>query len=396
MLFPPFVVMLLVLAYAWLGYPVLLCLVAVWRHRSNGDRLPCPISAPVERVAVLLSAHNEERHIIARLENLLMAVAHTRRTVPFLAACRFDIYVGCDGCTDGTAAAAREVAARHTGIHVFEFVERRGKVAVLKELVKLSAPSCFLVFTDANTVFREDALAVLLRPFADSRVGGVCGRLILRPVCTTGNGEDESVAQPDMAVPPEGFYWQWENRLKELESRVDSCLGANGAIYAIRRELFWHDIPENTVVDDFVIGMKVREQGWRMAYEPLAVAEEELPGMEHEWRRRVRIGAGDFQALSLCRRCLLPRYGLFAWAFWSHKVLRWFTPHLLLMSLLVSSSSLFLRAPPQFGCQILEGAFVALLLGGGLCVLFDRVLGRLGGKKCEAGFISAVAHFLVM
>jgi cellulose synthase/poly-beta-1,6-N-acetylglucosamine synthase-like glycosyltransferase len=130
----------------------------------------------------------------------------------------------------------------------------------------------------------------------------------------------------------EGVYWRWETKLKTDESTLDSCLGANGAIYAIRPELFWRGIPANTIIDDFVIGMKVREQGFRVIYEPDAIAYEELPNAADEWRRRVRIGAGDYQSLRSCSALLGPRYGCFAWSFWSHKVLRWFTPHLMLLA----------------------------------------------------------------
>ena len=115
------------------------------------------------------------------------------------------------------------------------------------------------------------------------------------------------------------------------ESSLDSCLGANGAIYAMRSELFWGEIADNTLIDDFVLGMKIREQGLRLVYEPDAVAEEVLPVQTAEWGRRVRIGAGAYQSLGFCGRCLLPRYGKFSWMFWSHKVLRWFTPHILLL-----------------------------------------------------------------
>lgn len=124
--------------------------------------------------------------------------------------------------------------------------------------------------------------------------------------------------------------------MKQRESRIDSCLGANGAIYAIRRGVFWEDIPDNTIVEDLVIGMKVRESGRRMVYEPGAVAEEEAPIVADEWHRRVRIGAGDYQALWLCRRCLAPGYGRLAWMFWSHKVLRWFTPQILVLLYVMS------------------------------------------------------------
>jgi len=111
--------------------------------------------------------------------------------------------------------------------------------------------------------------------------------------------------------------------------------------YALRRELFWREIPENTIVDDFVIVMKVCEEGRRMLYEAGALAYEDLPEtVEDEWGRRVRIGAGDYLAVALCRACLHPRYKRFAWIFWSQKVLSWFTPQILALFLLVSLAAM--------------------------------------------------------
>jgi cellulose synthase/poly-beta-1,6-N-acetylglucosamine synthase-like glycosyltransferase len=131
-----------------------------------------------------------------------------------------------------------------------------------------------------------------------------------------------------------------ETKLKIWESTLDSCLGANGAIYAIRPELFWRDIPDNTIVDDLVIGMKVREQGFRMLYDTSAVATEELPQISDEWTRRVRIGCGDYQAIGLCKASLSPRFGTFAWIFWSHKIMRWFTPHIIIAATAISLVSI--------------------------------------------------------
>jgi cellulose synthase/poly-beta-1,6-N-acetylglucosamine synthase-like glycosyltransferase len=212
-----------------------------------------------------------------------------------------------------------------------------------------------LVFTDANTMFRADALRKLVRHFVDPGIGGVCGRLVfVKP------GEENPEA--------EGAYWGFETKLKTWESSLDSCLGANGAVYAIRPELFWNALPPNTVVDDFVIGMKVREKGYRMVYDPTAVAEEELPEQRAEWKRRVRIGSGDYQAISFCRRCLHPSYGWLAWAFWSHKVLRWFTPHLMLLAAIAavigSVIALLTDQPAPLSHLVSAGALIMLSLWG--------------------------------
>jgi len=373
------------LLYTWIIYPLILEAVAcLTKGVSTNPGATLQNIPGVNDVSVILSAHNEERCIAQRLENLL-ALASQRGEIT--------IRVGVDASTDRTADIAKGFSSTHKNIHVHEFKERRGKVAVLKELVKqfdlknqkaesASQSADILVFTDANTRFRADALARLLAPFSDESVGGVCGRLIF-----TG-GESE------------GSYWQWETRLKMAESALDSCLGANGAIYAIRRELFWSELPGNTVVDDFVIGMKVREQGYRMIYEPEAVAEEESPETRHEWRRRVRIGSGDFQALGFCRRCLSPRFGRFAWMFWSHKVLRWFTPHMIIVMLACCLASvrwpaLSVGEGSVFRVQFIISAFV--LAGMALLLVFS-VFGRLSRKSSLAGFrfLRLCDHFVTM
>jgi cellulose synthase/poly-beta-1,6-N-acetylglucosamine synthase-like glycosyltransferase len=367
------------LAYTWLVYPLVM-----WRVARRRQDTTWPAAGP-PGVVVVFSAHNEESVIVERLENLA-ALDYPPN--------RLRVCVGVDGGTDATAALAREWAATHDHVEVTVSEQNRGKTAMLKQLVQSTishppstlnpqpspippslAPPSILVFTDANTHFAPDTLRRLTAPFADPRVGGVCGRLVFR-------------RRADGATQEEG-YWSIETRLKTAESRLDSCLGANGAIYAMRMDCFWPDLPDNTIVDDFVIGMKVREQGWRFVYEPRACAWEDLPvRVEQEWTRRVRIGAGSFQALGLCRRCLTPRYGRFAWAFWSHKVLRWFTPHLMLVGLAAAAAW---AVSGGTAAHALPVAAAVAVLGCGL-------IGRLGVRAPSRLFkpFQLLYYFLAM
>jgi cellulose synthase/poly-beta-1,6-N-acetylglucosamine synthase-like glycosyltransferase len=341
-----------VLVYTWVGYPLILILVTHGRlpHETSREKNKSVDTEFSPTVTVLVAAHNEEKHIGARIKNLIeLDYPENKITVR----------IGVDGSSDRTADVARQWASKHAGIRVCEVAERRGKMAMLKDLVAQGDEN-ILVFTDANTVFEPNALYRLVSHFRDSDIGGVCGRLV-----QCGEGEHNT-------------YWRMESRLKIMESALDSCLGANGAIYAVRRALFWDDVPDNTIVDDFVIGMKVREQGFRVIYEPRAVAQEDLPPPTHEWVRRKRIGAGDYQALSFCKACLLPKYGKFAWMFWSHKVLRWFTPHILVMLFISSFCSLcisLLQEPVQpYIVKPLSYLTPALLSAMLLCVLVGRFL----------------------
>jgi cellulose synthase/poly-beta-1,6-N-acetylglucosamine synthase-like glycosyltransferase len=315
------IVLLLILVYTWAGYYLLL--VILGRLTSSRTKYFNCQEPQYPRIAILFSAYNEEKVIQRKLENALEAIAEYNKLSPKVTANQ--IWVGIDGATDTTARIALEFSRAHPEIRVVEFNMRRGKTAVLKALVSLctedekNKPE-ILVFTDANTMFQPHALERLVQPFSDPAVGCVCGRLRL-----------VEYQDKKQQLNTELFYWQDESCLKEMESNLDSCTSVNGGIYAIRTHLFWKDIPDNTIVDDFVIGMKVREKGYRIRFVSDAVGEEFAPpDWKSWWRRRVRIGTGNYQALWLCRKCLLPTYGKFAWMFWSHKVLRWFTPHIIL------------------------------------------------------------------
>ena len=361
------------LVYAWGLYPFLLARLAAVRPAA-----PASGARSKPTVSIILAAHNEEDVIGARLANLAEAARTAGERVAGVT-----VYVGVDGSTDQTQARAESFAGQAAGVRVYGFPQRRGKMATVKDLAG-RAEGDILVFTDANTLFDRDALVQLLAGFADPGVGGVCGRLVFESA--TG------------APVRETSYWEWETRLKSAESRLDSCLGANGAIYAVRRDLFWRAIPDNTIIDDFVVGMKVREQGYRMRFAEAAVAREETPPvLHHEWRRRVRIGAGNYQALRLCRRCLLPRYGWFAWMFGSHKVLRWFTPHMLLA--LLAAGSVLIGAGRVHG-HVASCAFVVGLLAAGVPtgLLLAALAGRL--VRGHGGFLFRVLqlceYFVVM
>lgn len=309
--------------YSYVAYPVMLFLLAamvqtvrdalyVVRRRERRRRTSAP-----PRVSVIVAAYNEEA-VIGRTLRACLEADYPRD--------RLEILVGVDGATDRTAELARRAGG--DAVHVLEFDRRRGKAAVLADCAA-EASGDILVLTDANTRLAPDALIRLTRHFDDERVGAVCGELRL--------------AGPDGAPGDEGLYWRYEVVLKMLESRLNAVLGANGALYAVRRDLFPALRPD-VITDDFVVPMKVRARGRRVVYDPEAVAFEETPGrMRDEFRRRLRIGAGNWQALRLCAALLLPWKGPVAIAFWSHKVLRWCTPFLLPVAL--AANALLLHEP---------------------------------------------------
>lgn len=297
------------LAYTYLVYPLA---VGAFGRFSRAPAPPpaLPSGAALPTVAVVIAACNEERHIEARVRNLL-ALDYP--------ADRLAIYVGSDGSTDDTVARA----ARHasTRIRVFAFPERRGKASVLNELLG-EVREEIVVFTDANTEFRADAVRILVRNFADPTVGAVSGQLRLQ---AAGAGDR-----------PETSYWRLETALKRGESRLGGLLGANGAIYAIRRELY-RALPPDTIVDDFTVVMNVAVQGPQAIFEPGALAFEEVPpGVDAAFHRRVRIGIGNYQAFFRHPQYWSRGRWNRRFTYVSHKVLRWFSPHLLIAALVAS------------------------------------------------------------
>ena len=259
-------------------------------------------------VAIVISAYNEERHIVSRIENLL-ALDYP--------ADRLRAYIGSDGSRDRTA----ELMRRFEGevrIVALPFEQNRGKASVLNDLVARTTEP-IVVFSDANTYFERGALKKLVSRFDDPKVGGVTGELRL-----LGNAGGDN---------QDSLYWRIEQFLKFFEARIGALLGANGAIYAIRRAL-WQPIRPDTICDDFVIAMNVSAGGHRLVYEPKAWAEEDTPEeIGEEVKRRIRIGIGNFQALVRHPQYLTRTSAATAFAYVSHKVLRWTAPHLLLLAL---------------------------------------------------------------
>jgi cellulose synthase/poly-beta-1,6-N-acetylglucosamine synthase-like glycosyltransferase len=209
------------------------------------------------------------------------------------------------------------------------------------------------------------SLGRLVRWFRDETVGAVCGRLVL--------------TDPRSGRNVDGLYWRYETHLKRCEARLGALLGANGAIYAIRRSLFPR-LPDGTAVDDFVVPLLAKlRTGCRIVYDADAVAREEsAPDLTGEFRRRARIGAGGFQALGVLWRLLSPRHGWTAFALWSHKVLRWVCPFLMIGAVL---GGLALAAHPLYRWMLVAQAIFYTLCAAGAVV---PATGRRGSRVLRA------------
>lgn len=327
------------LLYTYGGYPFLLVVLGSLKQLKSDlafglarrTRRAIRNEADRPRVSIVFAAHNEAAVITQKMLNCA-SLDYPAESL--------EILIGCDGCTDATAALAR--AAAMPNVSVYEFSERCGKPGVLNKLLP-RARGEIVVFCDANTEFEPDAIHALVRHFKRPDIGCVCGELRLRS---------------RSGATGEQLYWRFETLLKFLESRLNMLVGANGALFAIRRSLFV-PLPGDGITDDFLIALNVRAAGHSVLYDPEAIAWEDVaPNVRQEFRRRVRIGAGNFHALRYTWRLLNPMAGAVALAFWSHKVCRWLVPVVMAVALL---SSAMLAGEPVYAVATTLGLMFLLL-----------------------------------
>src|ERR1035438_5053173 len=235
-----------VVIYTYAVYPLVLIALSGIRQvlddmryaARRGDRRKAMLDPSKDsdypRVSLIFSAYNEEAVIEAKMANC--------REIQYPAG-RLEILVGCDGCSDRTAELARAAGLSHAKVFdTGEFAGRSGKPAVLNRLVALAGGEV-VVFSDANTMLQPGAVALLARHFADPHTGCVCGELRVMP--------------REGGPSTEGVYWRYELFLKFLESRLGLLLGANGGVFAIRRDLY-KPLPKQAIIDDFLIAMRIQ------------------------------------------------------------------------------------------------------------------------------------------
>jgi cellulose synthase/poly-beta-1,6-N-acetylglucosamine synthase-like glycosyltransferase len=323
-------------AYAYVGYPLLLTLFSKIRPKPVRSQPWTP------SVSVIIAAYNEERDLAAKLENTL-ALDYPKSEL--------EIIVTSDCSTDGTDEIVRSFSSRGVRLHRQE--ERHGKTAAQNAAVT-KARGEIIVFSDATTHYRPDVLRLLMPAFADKSVGCATGRVIYQDV------KDSSVGAGTQS------YWNYEFFLKRHESNVCSLIGVCGCMYAVRKSAY---VPlYNDACSDFIIATTMVEQGLRAVYVPEAVCMEE-PNRQakKELKARVRIISQTFSDLWRNRSVLNPfRSGFYAIQLWSHKVMRYLVPICLILIFLSSgflaSSNVFYAALFVAQLAFYFAAFVSWVL----------------------------------
>jgi len=294
--------------YIYLGYPVILTLLAFVRPPQKSF----PHSTPF--ITLLIAAYNEENVIAQKIDNSL-SLNYPKN--------RLQIIVAADGSNDSTPDIVLSYA--HLGVELVYKPNRRGKMAAINNALSF-AKGNIVIFSDANNMYTNNVLRDLVAPFADPTVGAVSGA--------------KSIVKGDSALgESEGLYWKYESFIKKQETRLGSSSSVVGEVWAIRASLI-EPYPEKIINDDFYMAMRLMIKGYRIIYVPEARSFERISfSAKDEFLRRSRIVAGRYQALLLLHK-LIPKTGpILMWQIISHKFMRPLIPLAMLCALLSNTAS---------------------------------------------------------
>ncbi len=342
-----FWILIFIIFYAYIGYGILLFLIVKTR-RILGIYKPFTGNEDYEpEVTLFVAAYNEKDYVDEKVKNSF-GLNYPKDKVRH-------VWVT-DGSDDGTP----DILRKYDGIEVYHKPERGGKIGAMNrglEFVKTP----IVIFSDGNTNLGKDSIQEIVNLFRNPKVGCVSG--------------EKRIYQKDSdaaAGAGEGIYWKYESTLKKWDAELYSVVGAAGELFAIRTELFQH-VEKDTLLDDFMISLRVAKKGYTIQYNPNAYAiETASANVKEELKRKIRISAGGIQSILRLKELLNPfKYGVLSFQYISHRVLRWTLAPLSLLLMIPINLILGMNAenglfstdlfPVIFWLQILF--YVAALLG---------------------------------
>jgi biofilm PGA synthesis N-glycosyltransferase PgaC len=303
-----FWICIFVVFYTFFGYGILLYLLVRVKRLFHPAKKSLYDFDALPTCTLIVAAYNEADFMLEKISNTLQL------NYP---AGKLNLIFVTDGSTDRSA----ELVAEYSKIKLLHNPERKGKISAVHRAMQ-QVKTEVVVFTDANTFLNPEALVYLCRHYADLKVGAVAG--------------EKRVAIEDStdATAGEGFYWKYESKLKAWDSELHSVVGAAGELFSIRKSLY-EPVAPNSVLDDFMISMRIAEQGYLIVYEPEAFAlESSSANITEELKRKIRIAAGGIQSVLWLKSLLNPfKFPVLSFQYISHRVLRWtVTPFLMILA----------------------------------------------------------------
>jgi cellulose synthase/poly-beta-1,6-N-acetylglucosamine synthase-like glycosyltransferase len=315
-------------------------------------------------VTIIMAAYNEEAVIESKLESVFQTDYPANK---------ISVMVGSDKSSDGTDEIVLNLTRKYPNLQLVRFEKRTGKSGIINTLVALSKTN-LLIATDANILFTSDTIYHLIKRFKEPTIHLVGGNIVYNDKKDSGIAVQESV------------YLNWENKIKQAESkRWWIALGVEGGCYAIRRSAF-AKIPPLTFMEDFYMTMAVLHNSGQVWFEPEAQCFEDVSTeISEEFKRKVRISIGNWQNLSRFSGMIFNPFWPVGMAFFAHKVLRWFTPFLIIFA---AGIAMILASPDNF-----FGTLILVALGVILLLPLDFALMK---RNMHTGILRFINHFIMM
>lgn len=356
-----FLLCLLVPFFSYIVFPQLMKLKA-----SNVIRIKNDYYSVAEwpAVTIVFSVFNEEKVIRRKLESILNSDYPKDK---------LHILIGSDNSTDTTHQIIEEFAANNSNITLIKKTNRNGKLKIINELIDLTKTE-HLIFTDANVFFEPITVKALVYNLLKKDAKLVCGNIMKF------SPKNQGISGQEI------FYMNFENQLKHHESLVyDFCVGVEGGCYAILKDWFIK-VPDGFLMDDFFITLDVIQKKGKVIFEPEAVCYEDVNDAPMiEFKRKIRISLGNFRNLKYYNHLLLPIYKGFGFAFFSHKVLRWFTPFALVVSFLLS-----------FITGYYFPIFILISFCYSLLIILPAITIYLEKVQVKIPLVNSLGHFILM
>lgn len=331
-----------IIFYTYIGYGIVLFIMVKIKRLFRKPHNKKLSNNELPEITLLVAAYNEQDYVRTKIENSRNLIYPPNK---------LHLVWVTDGSTDSTP----EILKTYADVELLHQPERNGKIAAMNRAMKF-VKTPIVVFSDANTMLGEESILKIAQMFSNPKVG-----------CVSGEKRIFNAAQEAASAAGEGLYWKYESALKRWDAELYSAVGAAGELFAIRTELY-NEVEPDTLLDDFIISLRVAMRGYKIDYDPNAYAiETASANVKEELKRKIRIAAGGIQSVVRLYPLLnIFKYGILSFQYISHRVLRWTVTPFALFLLLCVNVFLALYSTPYLIVLFLQSLFYVFALVGWL------------------------------